>query len=272
MREMKLKDNPKAETNEEAPFKAEYKTMWCSFPRRYEYPPGDHCITHGPGASLQFIVHPKRCWVFVYEKLDQPNPHERTRFTDMDLKDFANRHGNMRIGDRLTLADVVPHRTSGGMALLEEGVLQHWSYGRIVLAGDAAHKFTPNAGLGLNNGLQDIAVLLSSLVSLLSKTAPNPSEKELEGVFKRYQDARAKPVQKDFKFSADTTRMAAWPSWGWWLWDWFIASIPGFNLWALDVLASKDFSEAFCFDFLEGKESLMGRVPWVHPIPKPKAA
>lgn len=45
MRELALKANPDADVNEEKPFPVEYKTMWCNFPRRWEFAPGDHCIT-----------------------------------------------------------------------------------------------------------------------------------------------------------------------------------------------------------------------------------
>lgn len=273
-----------------APFKAEYKTMWCCLPRRWEFAPGEHCITHSEGASLQFIVASQRCWVFAYEKLaassssssssTEKTTTTRKRFTPQEMEAFAQKHGHLSIGGRLTLADVVPHRFSGGMSLLEEGIATRWYQGgRVVLAGDAAHKFTPNAGLGLNNGLQDVVVLVNALRKLLlsssssSTTKQNPpDDAALEELFRRYQETRAERVAKDLKFSAATTRMCAWPTWGWWAWDWVLGAIPGFQTFALNFWGAKDLSDAFCLDYLEGDEPFVGRVPWKYPIPKPKMA
>lgn len=45
MRQQALDADPNADVNPEVPYHIEYKTMWCSFPRRYEFAPGDHCLT-----------------------------------------------------------------------------------------------------------------------------------------------------------------------------------------------------------------------------------
>lgn len=45
MREQALKADPSADVDEELPFPVQYRTMWCSLPRLWEFPPGDHCIT-----------------------------------------------------------------------------------------------------------------------------------------------------------------------------------------------------------------------------------
>lgn len=45
MRQAILAADPAADVDDEQPFPVEYKTMWCSFPRPYEFAPGDHCIT-----------------------------------------------------------------------------------------------------------------------------------------------------------------------------------------------------------------------------------
>jgi 2-polyprenyl-6-methoxyphenol hydroxylase-like FAD-dependent oxidoreductase len=41
MRELSLRKSPDAEVNDVVPFQHSYKTMWCTFPRRWEYAPGD---------------------------------------------------------------------------------------------------------------------------------------------------------------------------------------------------------------------------------------
>lgn len=271
MRELSLRKSPDAEVNDIEPFQHLYKTMWCSFPRRWEFAPGDHCITHGNKASLQFLNAHNRSWMFVYEKLETPTT-ERVTFTEKDMEEFAAKHADMNIGDRLKVKDVFPHRTSAGMANLEEGILEHWSGGRIVLAGDACHKFTPNAGLGFNNALQDVVTLVNELNQLLSSGGKEvvPSETELGALFYRYQDARKEGVLDDLTFSARTTRLCAWPNTMYWLVDQYvIPAIPNFNRLYLKLKGSDSISKAPCLDFVEGEEPFEGKVPWVHRIKKP---
>lgn len=271
MRELALSKSPDAQVNEIEPFQHLYKTMWCSFPRQWKFSPGDHCISHGNKASLQFLNAQRRAWLFVYEKLDAPTT-ERVNFTEGDMAAFANRHAEMNIGDRLKVKDVFPLKTSGGMANLEEGILPHWSGGRIVLAGDACHKFTPNAGLGFNNALQDVVALVNELHGLLQPGDKNiaPSEKELSALFYRYQDARREGVLDDYNFSAHTTRLCAWPNTTYWLVDQYvIPAIPNFNNLMMKFKGSPAISKALCLDFVEGEEPFEGKVPWVNRIKKP---
>lgn len=68
--------------------------------------------------------------------------------------------------------DIWSKATWSHMADLEEGVINGDWYdtkdGRVVLAGDAVHKMTPNAGLGLNEGVQDAVALVNCVWSLLA--------------------------------------------------------------------------------------------------------
>lgn len=272
MRELSLKKSPDAEVNDVVPFQHAYKTMWCSFPRRWEFAPGDHCITHGNKASLQLLNASDRAWLFIYEKLDTPTT-ERVKFTEEDMEEFVTKHADMRIGDRLKVKDVVPHRKNAGMANLEEGILKHWSGGRVVLAGDACHKFTPNAGLGFNNALQDVVALVNELHRLLEEPGDKdvaPSEKDLGALFYRYQDARREGVLDDYNFSAHTTRLVAWPNTTYWLVDQYVIPfIPSFNNLMMKVKGSPAISKALCLDFVEGEEPFEGKIPWVHQMKKP---
>ncbi|KAG8169843.1 hypothetical protein KVR01_000588 [Diaporthe batatas] len=271
MRELTLRKSPDADVNDIAPFQHSYKTMWCSFPRRWEFPPGDHCITHGNLASLQLINGRNRAWLFLYEKLEAAST-ERVDFTEEDMKEFASKHADMKIGDRLRVKDVFPHRTSAGMANLEEGILKHWSSGRIVLAGDAAHKFTPNAGLGYNNAVQDVIVLVNELNRLLNSGDKEvvPSEADLAALFHRYHVARKEGVEEDYLFSWRSTRLCAWPNTGYWLFDQYvIPAIPDFNNLYIKLVGSPTISKVPCLDFIEGEEPFEGKVPWVHKTKKP---
>ncbi|KAI3393383.1 hypothetical protein diail_4312 [Diaporthe ilicicola] len=270
MREISLRKSPDADVNDVEPFQHQYKTMWCSFPRQWQFAPGDHCITHGNTSSLQFLNASNRSWLFVYEKL-QTKTTDRVSFTDQDMEQFAANHGDMMIGDCLTVKDIFPQRTTGGMANLEEGILPHWSGGRIVLAGDSCHKFTPNAGLGFNNAVQDVVALVNELHGLVAAGGRDvaPSEAELGALFYRYQDARRGPVREDYKFSAHLTRLCAWPNTTYWLVDQYVMpAIPRVNKLLTKYKFSPAISKALCLDFVEGEEPFEGKVPWVHPMKK----
>lgn len=272
LRQQALKADPTADVDKEFPFPCEYKTLWCSFPRRYEFTPGDHHITHGNIASLQFINSSRRAWVFVYEKLDKQTT-ERSRYTEADMEAFAAKHGDMKLGNRLRLKDVFKYRTAAGMTNLEEGMLKHWSHGRIVLAGDSCHKYTPNAGQGLNNGIQDLCALVNELRHVVHAAGPLPSEAELAGVFTRYQESRVAITKKELQLSAHTTRLCAWPNTWYWLVDQYVLpNIPFGSYLQMNYLVAPTVSSGFCLDFLEGDEPFMGAVPWKHPIPKPKSS
>lgn len=44
IREHMLQEAPNADVDDTCPFPAEYKTLWCSVPRRWEFTPGDQCV------------------------------------------------------------------------------------------------------------------------------------------------------------------------------------------------------------------------------------
>lgn len=276
MREAALRaGSPEADLDAEKPFPASYKTMWATVPRQWQFTPGSHHVTHGEGASLQFLNSSRRAWVFVYEKLPEPTT-ERVRYTEADKEAFAAKHGDMLISDGgLRLRDVFGDRKATGMANLEEGMLKRWSYGpRMVLAGDACHKYTPNAGQGLNNGVQDVAALVNQLHGVLRAAGQRgPGEEELEGAFARYQELRAETTKTDLKFSANLTRLCAWPNWVYWLVDqWVMPHIPFMTSIQMNYIFGSGVAKAFCLDFVEGDEPFQGDIAWENPIPKPKAS
>ncbi|EDN95661.1 hypothetical protein SS1G_11540 [Sclerotinia sclerotiorum 1980 UF-70] len=213
MRSLTLKTSPEDTVNDEEPFTTEYRTMWCTFPKPEDSEIGLGSTSDGSNASVQYLTSKDRAWIFVYEHLEMPTK-KRAWYSQEDVEAFAAEHAEMPINDHLKVKDVFAKKYHAGMANLEEGIIEHWSWGRIVLVGDAAHKFTPNHGQGLNNGIQDAVVLVNELHRCIESVGASnqPSKEELSIAFQRYQSTRTEYVKADYNLSATVTRMSAWPN------------------------------------------------------------
>ncbi|KAI1386891.1 FAD/NAD(P)-binding domain-containing protein [Hypoxylon trugodes] len=285
MRTLALQASPNLEANEDKPFPSEYRLLWCCIPFQGEEnggPPGSMWATHANNASVNYFVHYNKAWLLIYERLPAPT-RERARYTEEDIITVGERLGHLAICDTLKIRDVFAQRDMAGLVNLEEGVLKHWAWGRMALVGDSAHKFTPNLGLGFNNGVQDVFALTNELYNVLNgpsqgeqyggdvKKAMNnsPSTEALSAAFQRYQESRIQRCTEDFDSSVTLTRMCAWPNTYYWFIDWWI--MPLLPRW-LEVQLIKNtainrFKKAYILDFLDGEEPFeVGTVPWENPI------
>ena len=173
--------------------------------------PGISSETHGKGLATQFFAGDKTAVLGVYESLPEPTK-KRQYFTPADEQALVERWGHVKIlhGNDLTIADMYAKRVEAGLVTLEEGVLDHWSWdSKVVLVGDAAHKYTPSTGSGCNNGMVDACLLAKELSAVLG-------EKELieagqiEAVFAKYQNLRKDVSIKTCVGSGRATAMATW--------------------------------------------------------------
>lgn len=275
MRKLALDASPKAAVNPEKPYTAHYKCMWGTVPIPPGLSPGDHLDCHSDmGISSMFLTGRDRGWFFLFGLLDKPT-QERKDYTEEDKEAYAEQLADLHIGPGLKFMDIWPTRYSAGMSNLDEGVLDHWSWDRIVLMGDAVHKVTPNAGWGLNSGIQDVAVLTNGLRKLLNDSSGAPTVEDLGQVFQAYQEARRENMQQVFDFSATQTRQSArdgsWTGWMHWALEAITAVIPRFDWFMIRYKGSKLVSAGHALDFLGGWEPFSGVVPWAHPIRPLKA-
>lgn len=273
MRELAIKASAK-QVNVENPYLSEYKVLWCTFHRHPCNDPGDTIEIHGKDVSLQCLNSQNRSWLFIYERLESPT-RERVSYSTQDVEEFAKRHGDLAIGEQLKVKDVFPGRYTAGMSNLEEGIVKHWSWGRIVLVGDACHKFTPNQGLGYNNGVQDVVALVNELNRAVSSRNRSRdaafSLESLASVFSKYQASRMELLRKDFNSSASWTRMSAWRNWMVYLLDRYVLpAIPKMDEFAITNFVSGPVSRTLVLDFVESEEPFQGTVPWKHPMKAPK--
>ena len=198
----------------ESPFLTTYRCLWIRFPAS-SIAPGTTCESHGRLIATQLFAGEDTAVTGVYERLDNPTK-ERIRYTQADQDALIQRWGHITVtADKtLTLRDAYESRLESGLVSLEEGVVDQWSWnGRIVLAGDAAHKFTPSTGSGCNNGIIDIIALVNKLHKARSDSqSPTgmPARHEIASAFEAYQDQRLEAVKAGQEGASQATASATW--------------------------------------------------------------
>jgi 2-polyprenyl-6-methoxyphenol hydroxylase-like FAD-dependent oxidoreductase len=274
--------------NPERPFRAEYRCLWGTCPRPAACPPNSNAEAHGSERSLMFMTACDQSWFFLYEQLEEPTDARRD-YTASDREQLAARFAGMYVLPGLRFGDVWPTRTACGMADQLEGVLPHWHLipaagGRVVLAGDAVHRFTPNFGWGYNSGVNDVAVLVSLLHAEVAQGADGrpPSAEALDGVFACYQKARkvdddiANVVAASGKVTRQCARPRQWfPAAVYWVLEHVLPLlIPDFEIWASKNILGRIMRRGRVLDFLPEAASARtddhifgGSLRWDFPIP-----
>ncbi|KAJ4047598.1 hypothetical protein NW761_007345 [Fusarium oxysporum] len=248
----------------ESPYVSSYKCLWCTFPRLTE--PGESFDTQHKDSAVMYISGRERSWVFLYKKLPQPT-QERVYYTDQDVEDFAAEFANYPVCENYKVRQVFAGRFHAGMSNLEEGIVPHWSMGRIVLVGDACHKFTPNAGLGFNNGLQDVVALCNGLQKAVLETPGlEPTSGSLTNVFKVYQKTRQKAVETDYSYSSQLTRMQAWPNTLYFLVGRYLSAYRIVDQWMVEYMSRASYRHGLVFEYLSTGKQLQGKLSWTYSI------
>ena len=155
----------------------------------------------------------------LYERLEKPT-RERQRFTLADEQALIKRWDSLPVipNGSLTLGEAYRSKTESGMISLEEGVVDHWSWaGRIALAGDAAHKFTPSTGDGCNMGIIDVLTLMDEMYHTFYEARRTsgdphavPSRADIAKTFQKYQAIRIVTAQSGCDRSSRATASALW--------------------------------------------------------------
>ncbi|KAF5657976.1 hydroxylase [Fusarium heterosporum] len=252
------------QVNEEKPFLTTFRVLWLRMPTKFAgIEPGTTCETHGPDAATQLFAGEDSSVMGLYEKLDAPT-RDRVRYTEADQAALVQKWGRIPLapGGKLTLKDAFDARTQSGMVSLEEGVVNHWSWGgRVVLAGDSAHKFTPSTGAGCNNGLIDVVALVNHLYSL-RQTTPSPTATQLASAFQQYQTSRMDSVVEACRGAGQATSSATWQTGVFKFIDKHIIGITAVQS-LLFGLGAPKMARSPKLTCIGGPEKLEGTVPWV---------
>ncbi|VUC31811.1 unnamed protein product [Clonostachys rosea] len=273
MRQLAI-DNESSSLNEEKPFLTTYRCLWTRFPTMSGLTPGTTWETHGKNLATQLFAGVDTVVMCIYERLDEPT-YDRCRYSEADEEALVGRWGHLPLtpGQALTIRDAYKSRIQSGLVNLEEGVVKHWSWnGRIVLAGDAAHKFTPSTGAGFNNGIIDVVALVNEVVREVQAArtkslhpAAGPQKAQIVAAFKAYEALRKEPVIEGCKAAGNATALATWGNWILKFIDQYIFSIHIIQRFLSSQQASRT-ARTPAFDYLDSEEELVGTVPWTMPL------
>ncbi|KOS18397.1 6-hydroxynicotinate 3-monooxygenase [Escovopsis weberi] len=276
MRRRAIEEDPRNEArwDAEQPFLSTYRCMWGSM--RQKCPPDYASETCSKDRSaMHYVGLDDRAWIFLYEKLDAPTSG-RVRFSPDDALAFKDRfadwalHPDYRVGD-FTKDDMI----SFGASLLEEGCCKRWFHGRIVLAGDAAHKVCPQAGMGLNDGVQDAVCIANKLNKIVSakrgKQAGQaghglPSTAELSPLLQAYQDERIKEMEMSLSTSAAYARWQAFANPFYYFLGRYVVCSQFMTYVMHNLIAPKTFCRFLTLNYVETEEPFKTAVPWLYPI------
>jgi 2-polyprenyl-6-methoxyphenol hydroxylase-like FAD-dependent oxidoreductase len=280
MREIALKEDPFRDWDPENPYKSTFRVLFGAFPPAS--PPGQGYDVQSSGKSAMYFSGTEHSWFFLYDKLPKPT-NERTCYTEKEVEMLAGEFAEFPLGRNLKVKDVWPNMLAAGLTDLQEGIVKHWSLGRIVLVGDSCHKFTTHLGLGFNNGVQDVVVLCNGLRATLERVPQhNPDNATLTGVFEEYEALRKSPDSSliaDLANSALETRMHTWSNTFYWLFFsiyccssiyrklvssvWAFSTVPeGASFGLCDSTRSHDRKVALAT--LDGKEDIIRIPPLFH--------
>jgi FAD dependent monooxygenase len=97
-------------------------------------------ICYGHGVTKLIFTQPGMVYWAVCFKDEFSQPPKRYRPGTAEQDEVAHRFKDIQMTGKSTFADFWDNKTRGGILNIEEGILDKWYAGRIVLVGDSAHK------------------------------------------------------------------------------------------------------------------------------------
>ncbi|KAK1483389.1 hypothetical protein CTAM01_13466 [Colletotrichum tamarilloi] len=144
---------------------------------------------------------------------------EIPRFTEEDKKREFDRSVDSLVADNgLRFREVLKNLEYSGVTALPHFVMRRWHYGRIVILGDAAHKFNPLVGQGGNSCIESCASLVNALQeqNIIGKgvsAAASWKLSSLETAFVTVEEQRVERLAFMVEQCQEAMRMSAWDTW-----------------------------------------------------------
>ncbi|KAL8754366.1 MAG: hypothetical protein Q9184_005136 [Pyrenodesmia sp. 2 TL-2023] len=226
----------------------------------------DMTLVCNNGYTIQVLTQPNSIYWMIHHKLPEPVRYpDRVRYSEKDAEQVAAKYMNHPVSESLVFSDLWHNRTRGHLISLEEGVLEHFFFGRTVLIGDAAHKVTPNSAMGGTSAMED-SIVLANTIHGITQSHPDrkPSKQEVTAALQQYQEERKPRLDKIHSEAAMVTRLMAYDKWYLYLvMRWLL---PLIGLAPLIHAVSKTGSEGPRLKYTQVDEA-RGTMPWLNPQP-----
>ncbi|KAI1366544.1 hypothetical protein F5Y08DRAFT_128731 [Xylaria arbuscula] len=254
-----------ADTDQPSPFTTTYRSLFANLPPLPDLETGTNYECCADGVSTQIIMGERQAWLGIYEKVETPTS-KRLRWTEDDKQAILKNRGHLYVAPGYKLNDVVDRCTGPlGLINLEEGLLDNWSWKRIVLIGDAVRKLEPHAGLGYNTGVSDLVDLANRLrrLALENKTSPVATA-DLEAAFAAYKEERMADTPAIISMSERRARMCAWLTTKDWLMARIVFPLLPLATWSINNLLGPIICRAPVLDWLSEKHLPARAMPYEH--------
>ncbi|OTA86299.1 hypothetical protein M434DRAFT_24241 [Hypoxylon sp. CO27-5] len=175
--------------------KANWKCLTGTGPAAPELGQHDSTVVFNEHYSFSTMTQPDRTFWGVYFRLKSLVIWPRQQhYTAEDAERLAHSIADNPVTESLLFGDLWRKRERAVVVNIEQGMLDHWHWGRIVLAGDSVHKVTPHSGLGGNSAIEKL------------------SQATLQHVFAAYKSERYARMKQILDLSNTMTRVQAWDS------------------------------------------------------------
>lgn len=260
MRNLALAANADPKWADERPFPATWKCFFFSVPS--ESLKGRFIETQSSGRSVLLGADHESAWVTLFELLPEPTI-ERISYSPEDMAKYTETFAEFPITESLKIKDLLPKATHSGMVSLEEGFAEQWTWHRIVLAGDACHKFTPNAGLGFNTGAQDLAVLVNCLREALDACpGSEPSSEQVSEALQSYQSLRSPLAKADSFVSWAIARLHSWANTVYYVIARYVLPLAICDTFIYNHLYPRGVRQAAVLEHIAAEEPFSGTLQW----------
>ncbi|GKT42532.1 FAD-dependent monooxygenase andE [Colletotrichum spaethianum] len=136
------------------------------------------------------------------------------RFDEEDKQRQFKRSADALVADNgLRFSKIVDSLEHSGVTALPHFVMRRWHYGRIIIIGDAAHKFNPLVGQGGNSCIESCAALINALQEQNLPSSGSWKLTEVTKAFVAVEDQRVDRLVDMVEKCQEAMRASAWDTW-----------------------------------------------------------
>ncbi|KAF7715895.1 FAD-dependent monooxygenase [Penicillium ucsense] len=180
--------------NPDFQFDAQFVCVWGISDPVSSIGPGRSFTIYRPGESLLvFSGHGGVTSWFVTREIQAGEASRQC--SDQESQALCGQVADVTVTDGTKFAAILRQRRFTIMTALEEGLADRFSFGRLFLLGDSAHKMVPHGAMGANQALESAAAFTNLLRPLVSQTETGGMRKilsrpEVESCLSQYEKRR----------------------------------------------------------------------------------